>query len=663
MEDGKNNLDKQSLKLMDFFTKDWKIFIDTCSLLSPGIDKFWVNIIPFLRKNSNKIFMPIKVIEELQKFERDINDIARAKKAHIALKNIKMLLDCNEEFIDIRKGENNNFADNVFLTVFTQHRIKNKLLLITQDKKLSRDILNLNESKSVKGKEVRTMKINKYGFFSNVEDKSTSYTPDSEKFRLCTTVNTTQDRILPVTYLPDEGDTVYTRNGSVQLKKKLAAGGAGIIYETDGLFIAKIYKKDKNTQRRKNKIELMLSKKIECEGICYPVEALYNQNREFIGYLMPCAKGKEIQKSIFIKALFKKTFPDWKKRDTVELCITILKKIKYLHDRNIILGDINPMNILVVSPKEVYFVDVDSYQIEDFPCPVGMTNFTAPEIQGKHFPDFLRTMGNENFAVATLLFMIMLPGKPPYSQQGGGDPAANIIGMNFSYPFGDNSNKKTPEGPWRYIWSHLTYAIKEAFYQTFRKNEKHSAENTRLDVDKWLHLFNQYLYLLDSGRFAKQDEMSVELFPTRHKKSSKIEYSRCIKCGKEFPSSKLENHICHDCLNKGEVYTCKKCGKELIYTNYEKYVKKSPKHELCKDCYEYMRQPYRYVKCVDCGKTFEITNGEHLFYKKKGFDLPKRCKDCRKNSSSSTSGYRYNSTSDTSQAEDSFLKKLFGGWF
>ncbi|MBQ5927335.1 MAG: hypothetical protein IIX01_05380 [Clostridia bacterium] len=39
------------------------------------------------------------------------------------------------------------------------------------------------------------------------------------------------------------------------------------------------------------------------------------------------------------------------------------------------------------------------------------------------------------------MFMIMLPGKPPYSQQGGGNPVQNIISMDFSYPFGENSNK------------------------------------------------------------------------------------------------------------------------------------------------------------------------------------------------------------------------------
>ena len=56
---------------------------------------------------------------------------------------------------------------------------------------------------------------------------------------------------------------------------------------------------------------------------------------------------------------------------------------------------------------------------------------------GKHFPDFLRTIAHENFSVATLLFMIMLPGKPPYAHQGGEGLGQNIVNMNFSYPLGN----------------------------------------------------------------------------------------------------------------------------------------------------------------------------------------------------------------------------------
>jgi len=33
--------------------------------------------------------------------------------------------------------------------------------------------------------------------------------------------------------------------------------------------------------------------------------------------------------------------------------------------------------------------------------------------------------------------------------------------------------------------------------------------------------------------------------------------------------------------------------------------------------------------CKECGKEFELTDGEIHFYKEKGLDLPKRCKECR----------------------------------
>lgn len=104
---------------------------------------------------------------------------------------------------------------------------------------------------------------------------------------------------------------------------------------------------------------------------------IHNQQNEFVGYLMPRARGVEIGKSIFKKPLFEKKLPNWNRKNLAELCVSILEKIDYLHKRNIILGDINPANILVVSPKEVYFVDTDSYQIENFPCPVGTDNFTT----------------------------------------------------------------------------------------------------------------------------------------------------------------------------------------------------------------------------------------------------------------------------------------------
>ena len=244
-------------------------------------------------------------------------------------------------------------------------------------------------------------------------------------------------------------------------------------------------------------------------------------------------------------------------------------KIKYLHNRNIIIGDINPANILLVYPTEVYFVDTDSYQIEVFPCPVGTINYTAPEIQRKTFATFLRSYGNEYFAVATLLFMIMLPGKPPYSQQGGENPIDNIIKMDFSYPLGDLSNKKTPDGPWRFIWSHLPFDLKSGFYHTFRRGGDYSTENNRLNVEKWLNMFQYYLQLLDSGKYGMRDKMSEDLFPTRYQRHPDVTYARCKLCGKRVPANTCRS-ICPDCRLEKSIIVGAVAD---TFTNYQKYIR------------------------------------------------------------------------------------------
>lgn len=684
-ETNQNGKEVYAQNALENYAKDWKIFMDTCSILHFAADKFWMNIIPLLRQYQNKIIIPLRSIEELQKHEANTEKPELAENAKNCLKVLHQLI--NASFVEIRGEKGDNFADNVFQVVFTKFRMTYKLLLITQDNDLARDIIALNSNKSVKANPVHVKRINQYGFLSNFmwnventkndsfkKNKRVSNEEDldeDEVFRICKSVTTLDDSRLEVSHIPIENEIVYTSRGPIKLESKVAAGGEGIIYTTNTPYVAKIYKRENNTKRKYEKIKLMLSKKIECEGVCYPVAALYNSNKEFVGYMMPKAKGKELQKSIFIKPLFQKNFPNWKKRDTVELCITILEKIKYLHDRNIVMGDINPANILVVSPKEVYFVDTDSYQVENFPCPVGTNNYTAPEIQRKHFSDFLRTMGNENFAVATLLFMIMLPGKPPYSQQGGEDPINNIIKMDFSYPFGDSSNKKTPDGPWRYIWSHLTYDLKKAFYNTFRKDGDYSTEDTRLTADEWLPIFTYYLELLDSGKFGKQDKMSEELFPTRHKKNPKVEYTTCRLCGNEVAENQCQNGICRDCLNKGEVYRCKKCGKEILYTNYQKYVKNAKRFDVCPECFEYGKEVKIREKCVDCGQEFEITNDQYDFYISKGLDIPKRCKSCRdakKNHSysyfgkSSSQTIRHNTYSGSS-GSFCFISTVICGYF
>lgn len=613
-----NSSPKQNKALLNIkhYAGNYKIFIDTSSILHPKFNEFLENISPFLKETNNKIIIPTFVLEELKK-----HGDSSAQNA------IKTIYDLQQnELLEARKmNESSYYA--LFFTMLMNSELKYKLLLITQNAKLAQDVLNLNNTK-----ESTVSKINTNGFLDNFyisTDTKKQRAETIDKFELPKTINHIPTDALNISKIPSEGDTVGTEYGNIRLIKCIGSGGEGSVYETNTPYIAKIYKKDKINKAKYEKVKLMLSKKIECSGVCWPVALVYNQDNQFVGYLMPRAHGREIQRFLFSRALLQKYFPKWKKRDTVELCLTILEKIQYLHERNIILGDINPGNILVSSLTEVYFVDTDSYQIEGFPCPVGTPLYTAPEIQRKRFASFLRSFENEYFAVATLLFMIMLPGKPPYAHQDGEDIITNIINMNFSYPLGEQSNKKTPPGQWRHIWSHMPFFIKEAFYQSFRKGEKHSTEGSRLTTKEWKSKFANYLELLDSGKLAEQDEMSEELFPTRFKKVAGIVYVKCKLCHKDVQKKYCQKGICPDCLKRGEIYRCSRCKKELLFTNYQKYIKNNTRHDYCPDCFEYLNKAHSYIRCVDCGTTFEFTNREYEYYAARDLCYPKRCKNCR----------------------------------
>lgn len=593
---------KMKLDLNDI-VKDHKIFLDSSALLSDEYRAFWDDLSPVLARERKTVLIPIKAFVEVKKSEDPT--------AQDTIRNLERLY--NLGLIEFIGSQDDIENDDLYPTIFGTLSQKHSILFITQDRELAARIhavtaKSLNpltiarfshgalmsfETLDEKNQpaEVRSLVLGPFGSLKkkalNLFKRTTI--PKEESFPLAKTITALPEEVIPVSSLPAEGDRVYTRTGGTLLTRELAAGGEGKIYETDTGLIAKIYKKERITLRRREKISLMLSKKIEYPGICYPVEILYNENHEFVGYLMPKAKGKELQKSVFVKKLFKRSFPNWTKKDTVQLALTILEKIIYLNSHGIIMGDINPMNILVVSPTEVYFVDTDSYQVEDFPCPVGTVNFTAPEIQGVSFSEFLRSPAHERFAIATLMFMLMLPGKPPYSQRGGEGPQQNILNMDFSYPYHDFYNGKTPKGPWAAMWSHLPDAVQEAFFCSFRINECFSSPEKRLSGEDWYTLFSEYLGLLGDARWEEIDREALELFPRgfrandpsrpRVSKKSKHKKKRlptCKDCGKAFEKEKLKAGLCPDCLKKEEKRRLDDLKRQAIFNTPNIKVTKTP---------------------------------------------------------------------------------------
>lgn len=542
---------QRAQKNLERLTGRYTFLVDTCSLLHDQFPALMEHLVPLLRENGKALVIPSGVTAELRRLavqKPELTDRIRAVAGQLAALK-------NEGLVAVYGNTGENFGDKQLLTAVTHFMTSTELLVITQDKGLSTDLLNLNQLNSVRGKRVTVGRINQYGYLSRFllpEQRAGSASwsqSESSTFPKSTLIPENGQR-LPVTRNYSVGDLVYGASGPLVLSERLASGGEGSIYDLGDSTVAKLYRPEKLTVNRRDKLALMVTSPVNCPGVCWPQELLYDADGNFVGYRMEKARGIELQRCLFTRPALERYFPHWTKADTVQLCVTILEKISALHRQGIILGDINPLNILVVSPEEVWFVDCDSYQIGGYPCPVGTVRFTAPEIQKQPFSTFLRTPGNEYFAVATLLFMIMLPGKSPYAQQGGSDLSDVIQAMEFPYPCEENRSRNAPEGAWRYLWSHLPLYIKRYFYGTFQRGGQYSEESTRLTTERWLKAFQSYHGLLVSGKMGAQDPESEKIFPSRWKitdpdaRTVWQQYT-CVECGSTFDISVAERNSFH----------------------------------------------------------------------------------------------------------------------
>ena len=363
-EDSRRKAQENLERLAARFT----FLIDTCSLLNEQFPTLMEHLTPLLRVNGKRLFVPSSVLAELRSLLTKKPELRERITAAV-----KILAERKAEGTAVICGEAEaSFADRQLLEVATRFMTSTELLVITQDDGLSNDLLGLNRLQSVQGKRLTVGRINRYGYLSRYLTQEQRFAGSSsrsgwESRSVAALIPEDQTQI-PVSHVPASGEAVFGST-ALCLGEKLATGGEGSIYDLSDGTVAKIYHRGKLTVGRREKLERMTAEPVCCEGVCWPKELLRGAAGNFVGYRMERARGTELQRALFTRPALEAHFPNWKKADMVQLCITILEKICALHGRGIILGDINPLNILVVSQRRCGSWTATATRSEAIPAP------------------------------------------------------------------------------------------------------------------------------------------------------------------------------------------------------------------------------------------------------------------------------------------------------
>lgn len=424
------------------------------------------------------------------------------------------------------------------------------------------------------------------------------------------------------------GDELFTEDGQIVVIQSTlledgqnAEGGEGILYLTnhDGE-VAKVYHTDEKNYKltigRKEKIENMIEHKVDIDNVCWPAHALYNKNKEFVGYTMPLAPKGTLAFSKSVMQIGKPTIQKevligWDRLSLVQIAKATAYKMAELHSKGILVGDVNPGNYLAnpKNPDEVYLVDCDSYQFDGYVSPVGTIDFTHPGtvdrlgVKGDlHFESFLRTEEEEDFVLAMFIFQILFLNEYPFTVKGK-TPAEAMRERLF--PYNIPESKQVPDGDDWMIWKNLPGNVCNAFNKVF-KDWKH------ITSKEWVKILNSYQKLIESKGFSR------ELAPKKYHEFNPDDPiyvdSVCELCGTEYNMHKdtyeqikkwKGKHLCMVCRNRRrnwrtipETIKCDFCKKDFVSNRWDCYMKQKFGEKLrCEQC------KLQKVICERCGTT------------------------------------------------------------
>lgn len=221
---------------------------------------------------------------------------------------------------------------------------------------------------------------------------------------------------------------------SIELENTpFASGGEGDLFKiiSPSNFhnqVVKIYKPEKRTKERENKIEFLIANPPDFQvqdghhTIIWMNHVVY-ENGKFIGFVMPIGKGKELEFLCHEKKP-KHLTSEWDKFNfinngalvlRVKLCFNIAVALYHIHKLGLyVLVDLKPQNILVQPNGLISIIDIDSVAVMRdskvlYAAPVTTPEYTPPEYYRKSSPvstDYIHETW-DRFSLAVIFYRLL----------------------------------------------------------------------------------------------------------------------------------------------------------------------------------------------------------------------------------------------------------------
>ncbi len=170
---------------------------------------------------------------------------------------------------------------------------------------------------------------------------------------------------------------------SLDQSSVIGAGGEGTVFRATigGQQLAvKVYQKPNADHTKKLQAFLAKSWNLPVAKIALPLHLVYDSpGKKIIGLTMPFFTGFEE-----LTSLANKRYRAQNKIDTKIVTSVFLdggKTVELIHQNGLIIGDFNDLNALF-GGIQMLFIDVDSWQFDQFGCPVATEQFLVPELYG-----------------------------------------------------------------------------------------------------------------------------------------------------------------------------------------------------------------------------------------------------------------------------------------